>query len=331
MGQHRSRRLRQGILIGIMGWALAGCTLGADTPTAVSNPPPATSIPTVANAGSGPGTPSATIAPGSSPTAGAVGPAPGPTPVSAWRPGAQRGTIPPPATLVHSGMLTVGSDVSYPPQEYFDGAGHPVGFDMDLAEELAGRLGLTLTVVNAKFDDIIMNLNSGQYDVVVSAMTIKPERAQVVQFIPYFSAGQTALVAHGNPQGIHTLDDLAGKTVATEQGTAEEDTLRALNTRLGTAGKAKVTVQIYATDTEAVAQLRQGGVVATLHDSPVAAYYVALDPSAFAVGIPAFASAPEGIAVAQGNTPMFQALDSVMRAMQTDGTLDAIKAKWGLK
>jgi len=331
MRQHTNYRVRRGILIGIMGWALAGCTLGADPPTAVINAPAATSAPTGVSAGPVPSPAGATAAPGNSPPAGAVGPTPGPTPISAWRPGAHRNTISAPTTLVRAGTLTVGSDVSYPPQEYFDGAGHPVGFDMDLADEIASRLGLTLTVVNAKFDDIIMNLNSGRYDVVVSAVTIKPEREQVVRFIPYFSAGQAALVAPGNPQGIHTLDDLAGKTVATEQGTAEEDTLRALNTQLEAAGKPKVTVRIFVTDTEAVEQLRQGGVVATLHDSPVAAYYAALDPTAFAVGIPTFDSAPEGIAVAKDNISVFAALDSALRDMQADGTLAAIKAKWGLK
>ncbi|MDQ2808807.1 MAG: ABC transporter substrate-binding protein [Chloroflexota bacterium] len=308
---------RRGMGTLLLALLLTACNLSADpTPTVVS-PPTATVLAV------------ATALPLPSPTAN--GPRPGPTPISAWRPGAHRGTIPAPATLVRTGTLTVGSDVSYPPQEYFDGAGHPVGFDIDVADEMAGRLGLTLTVVNAKFDDIIMNLNNGQYDALFSAMTIKPEREQVVQFVPYFSAGQAVLVAAGNPQGIHTLEDLAGKTVATEQGTSEEDTLRVLNTQLEAAGKAKVTVRIYPTDTEAVDQLRRGGVVATLHDSPVAAYYVTLDPTAFAVGIPAFASAPEGIAVAKGNTALFQALDSALRAMQADGTLAAIQAKWGLK
>ncbi|MDQ2808808.1 MAG: ABC transporter substrate-binding protein [Chloroflexota bacterium] len=331
MGRHRSRRIRRGILIAIMSWALAGCTLGAAAPTTVSSPPGATNGPSPVSAGSGPGTRGATVAPGDSSSAGANGPTPGPTPISAWRPGAHRSTTAAPSGLLRAGTLTVGSDLSGPPQAYVDGAGRPIGFDMDVAAELASRLGLTLTVVNAKFDDIIMNLNSGRFDVVISAVTIKPEREQVVQFVPYFSAGQAGLVQAGNPQSIHTLDDLAGKTVATEQGTAEEDTLHTLNIRLEAAGKPKVTVLIYAGDLEAVAQLRQGRAVATLHDSPVAAYYAALDPTAFTVGIPAFAVAPEGIGVAKGNSAIFQAVTAAVQAMQGDGTMDVIKTKWGLK
>ncbi len=333
--------IRRGIVTGMLGLALTGCTLGPATPDTGGGIP--VTISPTATVSRPIGSPAATASPpesgatsatppGTTPTGPSVGaPTPGPTPVSAWRPDTQHGTIPAPTALVHPGALTVGSDLSGPPQAYVDGVGRPVGFDMDVAAELAARLGLPLTVINAKFDDIIMNLNAGQFDVVISAVTIKPEREQVVQFVPYLSAGQAGLVAAGNPQGIHTLDDLAGKTVATEQGTTEEDTLRTLNTRLAAAGKPPVTVLLYATDIEAVAQLRQGRAVATLHDSPVAAYYATLDPGAFSVGIPAFAVAPEGIGVAKGNTALFQAVSAAVQAMQSDGTLDAIKAKWGLK
>ncbi len=328
MGRHRSRRIRRGILIAIMGGTLAGCTLELNAPTAVSQPP---SVPTLLSGGSIPSTLDTAATPGANLRVDAAAPASGPTPISAWRAGAHRGTILAPTGLLHAGTLTVGSDVSYPPQEYFDGAGHPVGFDMDIADEIASRLGLTLTVVNTKFDDIILNLNNAQFDLVLSALTITPESERVVQFIPYFSAGQAVLVATGNPEGIHTLEDLAGKVVATEQGKAEEDTLRGLNTQFGTPSKPKVTVLSYPTDSETVEQLRQGWVVATLHDSSVAAYYAARSPAKFAVAIPAFAFAPQGIGVAEGNSAIFQAVTAAVQAMQGDGTMDAIKSKWGLQ
>ncbi len=254
----------------------------------------------------------------------------GATPVSDWRPGAYPKSIPAPGKLTSSSFLTIGSDASYPPQEYIGGDGNAVGLDIDIGNEIASRLGLQIKVVNFKFDDIIPALNAGQFDTVISAMTITDDRKKVVDFVPYFDAGQAVLVKKGNPLGIKTLDDLSGKTAVTQQGTTEEKTLTDLNDKLGKAGKPKVNVLTYGTDTDAVDQLRVGRADATLHDSPVAAYYAKLNPN-FEIAIANFDSAPEGIAVAKDNKPMYDAINAAITAMKSDGTLDAIKTKWGVK
>ncbi len=313
---------------------------GAATPTAIQPTPTtapamATETPTSAPQIETPTTAveaTPTEAVEASPTAAEGGVVkPGATPVSGWKPGAHANTIPAPSKLVSPGTLTVGSDASYPPQEYIDASGKAVGMDIDIAEEIASRMGLTLKVVNFKFDDIIPALNAGQFDIVISAMTITDERQKVVDFVPYFEAGQAVLVAKGNPKGIKTLDDLSGKTAAVQQGTTEEQTLKDLNDKFSKDGKPKVNVLTYPTDTDAVDQLRVGRADAVLQDSPVAAYYAKLNPNLFEVAIPSFDSAPEGIAVAKNNRPMFDAVSKAIEAMKSDGTLDAIKAKWGLK
>ncbi len=259
----------------------------------------------------------------------AVPATPPPTPASSYVPGAHKGTIPAPAKLKEAGKLTFGTDASYPPQEYVDAAGKPVGFDMDIAAEIASRMGLELNVVNFKFDDIIPALNAGQFDAVISAMTINEKRQAVVDFVRYFEAGQAVLVPKGNPKGIKTLDDLSGKTAVAESGTTEEDTLKALNVKLKAAGKPEVNILLYPTDTDAVDQLRVGRADATLHDSPVAAYYATLNP-AFEVAIANFDSAPEGIAVAKSNAEMSSTIGKAIKAMTDDGTMAAILKKWGI-
>jgi polar amino acid transport system substrate-binding protein len=255
---------------------------------------------------------------------------PGATPVSDWRPGKFANSIPAPSKLVSAGTLTVGSDVAYPPQEYMDAGGNAIGLDIDIAQEIASRLGLEAKIVNFKFDNLIPALQAGQFDVLVSAMTITDERKQVVDFVPYFDAGQAVLVKKGNPAGIKTLDDLAGKTAVAQQGTTEEQTLKDLNAKFAQEGKAAVNVLTYPTDTDAVDQLRIGRADATLHDSPVAAYYSKLYPE-FEVAIPNFDSAPEGIAVAKNNPDMLNAIQQAIDAMKSDGTLDQINAKWGVQ
>jgi polar amino acid transport system substrate-binding protein len=343
----QTRKLLTGILL-IPMLLLVGC--GAE-PTATSVPaaaptvaatdtaaPAAAATNTTAPAAATDTAPAATATEamaGTTPTEAAGGgastePTPAPTPVSQWVPGKYAKSIPAPSKLVKGGTLTVGSDASYPPQEYVDASGKPVGLDIDIASEIASRMGLEMNVVNFKFDDIIPGLNAGQFDIVISAMTITDERSKVVDFVPYFNAGQAVLVQKGNPKGIKTLDDLSGKTAVAEQGTTEEQTLKDLNAKLEAAGKPKVNVLTYPTDTDAVDQLRIGRADATLHDSPVAAYYAELNANAFEVAIPNFDSAPEGIATAKNNTAMHDAVDAAIKAMKADGTLNAILTKWGI-
>ncbi len=111
--------------------AAATATTAAPAATATKAAPAATATTAMAV------TPTEAMA-GETPTTGASNVEP--TPVSSWKPGAHAGTIAAPSKLVSAGTLTIGSDVSYPPQEYMDASGSPVGFDIDVAAEIASRL-----------------------------------------------------------------------------------------------------------------------------------------------------------------------------------------------
>ncbi len=107
------------------------------------------------------------------------------------------------------GVLTVGSDTTYPPQEYIDTATNKAaGFDVDLITAVAKNMGLQVNVVTTKFDTIIDDLSNKRFDVVISAVSITPERQKKVAFVPYFNAGESLLVAAGNPKNITSLTDL---------------------------------------------------------------------------------------------------------------------------
>ena len=99
------------------------------------------------------------------------------------------------------GTLTVGSDTTYPPQEYIDTATNKAtGFDVDLITAIAQRMGLKANVVTTKFPTIIDDLGNKRFDVVISALTINAARQQKVDFVPYFNAGESLLVQNGNPK-----------------------------------------------------------------------------------------------------------------------------------
>jgi polar amino acid transport system substrate-binding protein len=131
------------------------------------------------------------------------------------------GTGTPQVTTLEEGVLTIGTDLPYPPFEYREG-GELTGFDVDIMEEIASRLGLTPEWVDSPFDTIFTDLANGQFDVVISGATITPEREQEVNFSdPYFRSLQALVVLEDS--GIQSFDDLGqGDSVSVQSGTTGE-------------------------------------------------------------------------------------------------------------
>src|SRR5712692_10190946 len=122
-------------------------------------------------------------------------------------------TVTPPNDLITPGTLTVGSDTTYPPQEYIDTTTNKAaGFDIDLITAVAQRMGLQAKIVTTKFDTIIDDLVAKRFDVVMSAVSVTPDRQKKVDFVPYFNAGESLLVQMGNPKNIKSPSDLCGLT-----------------------------------------------------------------------------------------------------------------------
>ncbi len=123
------------------------------------------------------------------------------------------------------GVLTVGSDIPWPPFEDFDDAGNVIGFDPSLIEEIASRLGLTVEWVDTDFDTIFTQLATGRFDAVASGTTITPERAQQVNFtVPYYHAQQALTVNVDITPGLRGTESLgAGNSIAVQTGTTGAD------------------------------------------------------------------------------------------------------------
>ena len=127
--------------------------------------------------------------------------------------------------LLFAGKLVICSDLPYPPQEYYDEAGNPIGSDIEIGQGIAARLGLTAQIENSVFDTIIPALTGGKCDIIISAQNINDDRLSQVDMIPYFEAGQAFLVQKGNPADLQAQTDLCGKKVAVEAGTTMLDFL----------------------------------------------------------------------------------------------------------
>jgi len=251
--------------------------------------------------------------------------------------------------LVQSGLLFFCSDIPYPPQEYFDQNGNPQGTDIDIATEIAHRLGLKALFVNTVFDSIIPALSSGKCDAIISAMNITTDRQKQISQIKYFQAGQSMVTLKGNPNKINTLMDLCGKAAAAESGTTEADYIggtgdyagKGLTQQCTAAGKQPITLVVAQKDTDALQQLQSNKVVIYMADSPVAAYYTVQHPDQFelAAGGQVLEPIDEGIGVLCGTakdctnaplSPVGSAIQTALKSMMADGTYTKILQKWNL-
>ncbi|WP_416953800.1 transporter substrate-binding domain-containing protein [Nocardioides sp. T5] len=130
------------------------------------------------------------------------------------------------ATLINGGTLTICTHLPYEPFEFTEG-GEVVGFDPDVLKIAADAEGWDTEVVDIGWETIVSGeaLNTGQCDVSAGAMTITDEREAVMDFSdPYFEATQALMTKAGS--GITSLDDLAGMSVAVQDGTTGADYVR---------------------------------------------------------------------------------------------------------
>jgi polar amino acid transport system substrate-binding protein len=242
-----------------------------------------------------------------------------------------------PSDLLQSGVLTIGSDTTYPPQEYIDPVTKKAaGFDIDLVTAMAARMGLQVNVVTTDFTTIIDSLVNHSFDIVVSAVSITPELQKKVDFVPYFNAGESLLVQKGNPHNLKTVADLCGQNVGVQKATVELNELTMASKDCVNKGKKPITMVVLQNQTDLtqfaniVQLLTSNRVVATYQDSPVTDYYIKQNPGLFEVGGTVVNAGLEGIAVRKGDTSMFKALQYAFKAIKADGTYHQLILKWGL-
>jgi polar amino acid transport system substrate-binding protein len=243
----------------------------------------------------------------------------------------QTPTVTPPNDLITPGTLTVGSDTTYPPQEYIDTTtNQAAGFDIDLIKAIAQRMGLKANIVTTSFDTIINSLVSKRFDVVMSAVSLTPDRQKKVDFVPYFNAGESLLVQAGNPKNITKLSDLCGQKAGVQNGTIEQADLKTASDACVKAGKPAIEVTALTNQTDVIQLLATNRVVATYQDSPVTDYYIKLHPGQFKVGGSVVNAGLEGIVVRKGDTSMFNAIQTAFNQLKANGTYHNLIQQWNL-
>jgi polar amino acid transport system substrate-binding protein len=240
-------------------------------------------------------------------------------------------TVAPPNDLITPGVLTVGSDTTFPPQESIDPTTNKaVGFDIDLITAVAQRMGLQAKIVTDKFAPIFDDLTAKRFDLVMSAVSVTPERQKKFDFIPYFSAGESLLVQKGNPHNIKSTADLCGLLVGVQNGTIEQSDLTTANKACLSKGKPAIKLTVLEDQTAVLQLMVNRRVDAIFQDSPVTDLYVKQNPGQFEVGGSVIGAGPEGIVIRKGDTSMFNAVQTAYNQLKADGTYHRIILKWGL-
>jgi polar amino acid transport system substrate-binding protein len=238
--------------------------------------------------------------------------------------------------------IRVGSDVSYAPVEFYDAfapdvldrpVGEPEpqvrGIDPDLAAELGRKLGVRFTFINTPFDELIPSLKDERFDVIISSMTATPERATEIDFLEYFQAGTSILVAKGNPEGVASMADLCGATVTLQAGTIHEELVDA---QQADCGDRPIKARPLDSGTQVVLEVKFGRADAALADFPVAAYNAKVSGQGrdFQVVGEQIDPGPYGIGVRKDDTELASALQEALRAIIEDGSYDRVLTKWNV-
>jgi polar amino acid transport system substrate-binding protein len=213
--------------------------------------------------------------------------------------------------------LTVGSDIPYPPFEQGK-PGKYTGFDIELMEAIAGKIGRTAEFQDTSFETIFRDVGQGKFEAVISAATITPEREKEVAFSdPYYLSEQAILVKEGSD--IKGLAELEGKTVGAQQGTT--------GLELGKEKANASELRPYPEGPDAINALKAGTVEAVIIDAPVAQNAVEEEGGVeIAEKVPT--EETYGIAVAKDNTALLKEINQGLAEVIKDGSYTTIYEKW---
>ncbi|MDI6911091.1 ABC transporter substrate-binding protein [Nocardioides sp.] len=227
-----------------------------------------------------------------------------------------------PQKFQDSGAIRVGSDIAYAPMEYYDTDGTTVvGFDKDLTDLLTEQLGVEFEWNNAVFDSLITQLKSDRIDVAISGMSDTAERQQEIDFVDYYRAGAMLLVAKGNPEGLTSIADLCGMTVAVQRGTTQAGYAKDQSKQCEADGQDPIDLLEFDRETEAMLQVKNGRAVSGLQDYPVATYNARTSGGGndFEVVGDQIDAGPLGIGVSKENAELRDALQQAMQALIDSG------------
>ncbi len=223
--------------------------------------------------------------------------------------------------IIERGTLVVSTYPHIDPMTYKDEAGNNMGHDIDMANEIAKELGVSLQIEELFFPDMLAAAKNGDVDLGISSITITAERSEIMLFsIPYFDAGQVIIVRNDTTD-VDSPEDFAGKKIGVVKGTTGEKAVLALegiNTSL---------VISYDKNEDRDVDLKNGVIDLLVGDITGAVGTIRNNPELKVVGNP-FTQEYYGIVTKLGNDALMERVNEILREMKRNGKLDELKTKW---
>ncbi len=225
-------------------------------------------------------------------------------------------------TKVEGGTLIVGFDQDFPPMGFMGDDGEYTGFDLELAQEAAKRLGLEYKPQPIAWDAKDMELESGNIDCIWNGFTMTGREDGYTWSEPYMENSQVFVVA--GDSGIKSQADLAGKVVECQVDSSAEAALKEVPDLTATFAQLLTTAD-YNT---AFMDLEQGAVDAIAMDVVVAGYQISQRNADFVILEDSLAAEEYAIGFKKGNTELKDKVQGALEEMAADGTLKTISEKW---
>lgn len=217
-------------------------------------------------------------------------------------------------------VLRVGAETTFPPFEFTEGD-KAVGFDIDLTEALAKKMGYKYEFKSMGFDALIPALQSKNIDLIASGINPTPERAKAVLFSDsYFDKGGYVVIINKNTTDINGYDDLKGKRVGAQIGTVPAELAQKVE---------GAQVKLTDSNSQLFTELQSGTLDAMLLDNPVALYYMkqGAEKDLAIVGAP-MESEPYVMAMRLDDKDLQQQVNKALTDLKADGTYAKLEEKW---
>ena len=225
--------------------------------------------------------------------------------------------------IQREGVMHVGMDASYPPFDLVDAEAHFVGYDVDLATEIGAQLGVQAEFVNIFFDGLYDALYSGRIDLIISALPHDQLLTRDVAYsYSYFNAGPVLLVARGDDR-IHSVDDLAGRRVVVELGSAAHQEGR----RLSSSDKLEFILDPKRTPEEVIAALLDGHADVAFYDG-IAALQLAGQGTPIEIVNGPLSDEPYVIAMRLDSPHLLERVNEAIVELREEGFFLKLEEEW---
>lgn len=224
---------------------------------------------------------------------------------------------------IKEGVLMVGTEIGYPPMEYFDEDGAtPIGFDMELAQALADDMGLKLEIVDTAWDGIFAGVATDKYDVILSCVSWTEGRNEEYNLSKTYVANAPVIVVP-NDSDIADIADLSGKSVAVQMETTADYLIQEQ-----VAGGLETDLRQYEKVINAFDEIKAGRVDAVCTDSVVAAYYLGDEAANYKTVWQSADKEPICMCLKKGNDSLQAALEASLDSLRASGKLGEIAVKY---